>query len=455
MELKVTQEKLFTNHDLMRLLLPLFIEQFLAIAVGLADQIMVAYVGESAVSAVSLVDSINILIINIFAALATGGAVVAGQFIGQKNYDLANQAGFQLFLLVGIISLGVTGLMYAMRHFILTVVFGKIEADVATYAWTYMNITFASVPFIALYNAGAAIFRSMRDSRTTMIVSIITNLINVSGNAIGVFVLQLGISGVAYPTLISRMAGAFIIIALLFDQRKLIHLSRRLSFRFNRYIVRNILKIGIPNGIENSMFQLGKILLLSVISAFGTAAITANAIGNTVSAFAILPGVAIGLGLVTIVSQCVGAGNYDDARLYTKKLIFLVIISHLFVNGLLVLALPLIITIYHLSTETAVLTRQVIIFHSIFAATIWPLAFTLPNTLRAANDVRFAMGVSVFSMWVFRIGLGIYLAKYTALGMISIWIAMIADWIVRSIFFILRFHGKRWEKHRPQPPILS
>lgn len=449
MELSVTRERLFTNRDLFRLLLPLFIEQFLSIAVGLADQIMVAYVGESAVSAVSLVDNINILIINIFAALATGGAVVAGQYIGQKQNNRANEAGTQLILLVAVISLCVTGLMYLCRGFILTVVFGEIEADVAAYALNYMNITFLSIPFIALYNAGAALFRTMRNSRITMITSIIMNLVNVIGNAIGVYVLKLEIEGVAYPTLLSRIVGAFIIILLLFNKNQIIHLTRKIKLKFDRYMIRNILKIGIPNGIENSMFQLGKILLLSEISKFGTASITANAIGNTVSAFATLPGIAIGLGLVTIVSQTVGAGDYDQARYYTRKLLTFVMISHIFINGLVVLGLPTIIWAYNLSPETARLTRQVLIFHSIFAAFVWPLSFTIPNTLRAANDVRYAMVVSVLSMWIFRIGFGIYLARNTDLGMFSVWVAMIIDWIVRSIFFILRYRSNRWEKFKP------
>ncbi len=436
---------LFSSKDLIRLLIPLMIEQFLAVAVGMADSIMVASVGESAVSAVSLADSIMILLINIFAALATGGAVVAGQYIGQRQNGKACESGEQLIAFVTFISVVVMVIMYFGRNFILKTVFGSIEPDVEAYAKTYIMIVFASIPFIAVYNSGAALFRAMGNSKITMITSLIMNAINVVGNALLVYVAKLGVAGVAIPTLISRAVAAIIIIVLLRNKELIIHIRKKHKYKYDKNMVNNILKIGIPSGIENSMFQLGKIMLLSVISGFGTASITANAVGNTVSAFGILPGTAIGLGLVTVVSQCVGAGDYEQVRFYTKRLIKYAYISMIIINGLIVLGIPLILRIYKLSAGTAAMASQVFIFHGVFACIIWPIAFTLPNTLRASNDVRYTMTVGVISMWTVRIGMGIIISKYMNAGMFGVWVAMIIDWFVRAFFFTFRYKGSKWE----------
>ncbi|MGB4439078.1 MAG: MATE family efflux transporter [Sedimentibacter sp.] len=448
MELDSKKNYIFTNKSLIQLILPLMVEQFLAVAVGMADSIMVASVGESAVSAVSLVDSVNILLINIFAALATGGAVVAGQYLGQNRSDKSCESGEQLLIYVTMVSVVIMVIMYIGRGFILNVVFGQIEPDVAAYANTYMLIVFASIPSLALYNSGAALFRAMGNSKITMITSIIMNAINVIGNAVLIYGVHMGVEGVAIPTLVSRTVAAVMIVVLLRNENLLIHISRPFCYKYDKAMVHDILHIGIPNGVENSMFQLGKILLLSIVSGFGTASITANAVGNSVSSFEILPGASIGLGLITVVSQCVGARDYEQVRYYTKKLLKFTYIALIFFNAAIIFATPYIIDIYHLSPETAAMTKQVIIFHSINACITWPLSFTLPNTLRASNDVRYTMVIGVASMWIFRIGFGILLAKFMNFGMFGIWVAMIIDWIIRSIFFTARYKGHKWELNK-------
>lgn len=436
---------IFTKKDLMHLIIPLMLEQLLAVTVGMVDSIMVARVGESAVSAVSLVDSVNILLINIFAALATGGAVVAGQYLGQKNNEKACKVGEQLIVFTTLISLVIMTLMYIGKNFIINVVFGQIEPDVAANVNTYMLIVFASIPFIAIYNSGAALFRSMGNSRITMRTSIIMNIINVVGNAILIFGFNMGVEGVAIPTLVSRAVAAIIIVALLRDENLKVHISKPFRYKYDNKMVVKILGIGIPNGIENSMFQLGKILLLSVIAGFGTASITANAVANAVASFGILPGLSIGLGLVTVVSQCVGAGDYEQVRYYTKQLVKYAYFALILVNVTIILVTPFILDIYNLSAETAAIAKKVIIFHSINACFTWASAFTLPNALRASNDVRYTMIIGVGSMWITRIGFGILLAKYMNLGVFGVWVAMILDWIVRSIFFATRYRGHKWE----------
>jgi len=445
MKVELKENHIFNNRDLLALIFPLMVEQFLAVTVGLADSIMVASIGESAVSAVSLVDSVVILLINIFAALATGGAVVAGQYIGQQRFEKASESGNQLLVFVTFISVIIMVLMYIGRGFILSVVFGNIDADVANYAETYLLVVFASIPFIALYNSGAALFRTMGNSKITMVISFIMNAINVIGNAILIYGMNMGVEGAAIPTLVSRIVAAILIVAFLKNESLLIHICKPFKFRYDKKMVRDILHIGIPNGVENSMFQLGKILLLSIVAGFGTASITANAVGNTIASFEILPGAAAGLGLITVISRCVGAGDYDMARYYTKKLLKYTYITLVFLNIGIILILPYVLEIYHLSAETAAMAKQVIIFHGVNTCIIWPLSFTLPNTLRASNDVRYTMAVGVGSMWIFRIGFGILLAKYMGFGMFGVWIAMIIDWIIRTIFFTTRYKGHRWQ----------
>lgn len=437
-------ELMFKNSDLRKLIFPLIIEQLLSIMVGMADSIMVASVGEAAVSAVSLVDSINILLFFIFSSVATGGAVVAGQYLGNKRPEKACESCDQLFTLIILMSIVVTVIMYLGRGFILNVLFGKIEADVKAYANTYLLIVFAAIPFLAIYNCGAAMFRAMGNTKISMNTSLLMNSINVIGNAILIYGFHRGVEGVAIPTLVSRIVAAVVIIVLLKNPKLTVHLGKKIRLKPDKLMVERILMIGIPNGIENSLFQLGKIMLMSFISGLGTMAVAANAVGNVVSMFQLMPGLAIGVAVVTVVSRCVGAGNYDQARYYTKKLIKLTYIMHLILNIAIILALPLIIKAYNLSSGTGMLAEELLTMHGFFAVVIWPIAFTLPNTLRASNDAKFTMIISVVSMWIFRIGFGILMGSYFEMGVMGVWIAMIIDWFVRAALFVYRYRSGKW-----------
>lgn len=437
-------ETTFSDQDLRRLIVPLVIEQLLAITVGLFDSVMVSQVGEAAISAVSLVDTVNVLMVNAFSALATGGAVIAGQYLGRRESVKAGHSGAQLLLFMGEVSILITALFYLAKGFVLGVVFGQVEPDVAAYANTYYMIVEASIPFLAIYSAGAALFRVMGNSKISMWVSLLMNLINVSGNALLIFVVRMGVEGVAIPTLVSRAVGAAVIVALL-KRPELPLRVERFTFRHDRYVVKNILRFGVPNGLESSMFQLGKILLLSTVAVLGTASVAANAIGNTVCTFQCVPGNALGLAMVTVVSRCVGAGQYDRARAYTKKLLKS---TYLFMAGTIVLILvllPLIMKLYNVSAQAAEYARQIIWMHGLAAMILWPASFTLPQALRAAGDTRFTMVVSTVSMWTLRVGLGILLGRYWGFGVLGIWMAMFGDWAFRVSFFLPRFLGHKWE----------
>ena len=443
---RIQKKYLFSGQDLRKLIVPLLIEQFLAIFVGLADSVMVASVGESAVSAVSLIDTIMVLLINMFTALATGGAIVAGQALGRRHEEDGCDAVEQTLLFSFVFSLLITALMYVGKWFILHVVFGRIEPDVMRNCDIYLMIVAASIPFLAVYNVGAAMFRAMGDSRTPMFMSLVMNGLNLIGNAILLYGLGWGVEGAAFPTTGSRMFAGVWMLILLCNPKKTLHVRKLLAIRVKWQVLGKVLHIGIPYGMENSMFQLGKILVMSLVSSFGTVSIAANAVANSVCAFAVLGGTSVGLALSAVIAQCVGANDFEQVRYYTKKLMRYSYVSILGVNLFLLLILPLIIRVYNLSPETGQLARQVITYHAALAVIFWAPSFTLPNALRAANDVAFCMWVAIVSMWVFRIAFSYVLAKYLGFGLMGVWMAMSADWIVRAVFFFFRYWGDKWEK---------
>lgn len=436
---------LFSNRDLRKLIIPLFIEQFLAIFVGLADSVMVASVGEAAVSAVSLIDTIMILLINIFAALTSGGAIVAGQALGRKRAEEGCEAIEQTLLFSVAFSMFIMVLVYVGKWLILHVVFGKIEPEVMSNCNTYLMIVTASIPFLAVYNAGAAMHRAMGDSRTPMIMSLIMNGMNIAGNAFLLYGLKWGIEGAAIPTACSRMFAGVWMLIWMCDKKKILHLRTILGIRLKWPVLKRILHLGIPYGLENSMFQLGKILVLSLVSGFGTASIAANAVANSVCSFAIVGGIAMGYAMSAVTAQCVGAGDYLQVRYYTKKLLKYSYAILTLMCAFIALILPLILRVYNLTDETAAMARVIILYHSVCAIIAWAPSFNLPSVLRAANDVSYCMIVTTVSMWVFRIGFSFVIGKYMGVGVLGVWIAMTIDWVVRDIFLIARYRGKAWE----------
>lgn len=437
---------LFSRNDLVRLIIPLIVDQFLQVAVGLSDSIMVARVGEAAVSGVSLVDTVMLLIINIFTALATGGAVIAGQYLGRKDPKTGCEATAQLFNFTFLFSIFIMILGYLGQNVILYHVFGKIEPEVMKDSRTYLLIVLSSIPMIAMYNAGAAIFRAMGNSNIAMKTSLLMNSINVFGNALLIFGFHRGVEGVAIPTVVSRGVACVVILILLNNQKHELHILHPYPFKIKWNVLKKILYIGIPNGLENSMFQLGKIAVLSLVSGLGTASLAANAVGNNIANFAILPGMSFGFALITVCAQCVGAGDFEQVKYYTKHMMRVEYLCLIASNLIVILALPFILSVYNLSDEAAQYANDIILYHAACVVTIWPLSFTLPNTLRAAADVKITMVLSIISMWVFRFGFSYLLTMVFHMGIFGVWVAMTIDWLVRGIFFVCRYKSGRWQK---------
>lgn len=439
-------QKLFTNRDLFALFLPLIIELFLEFLVGLADSIMVAYVSESAVSGVSLVDFVMALLISLFAALATGGAVIAGQYMGRNQKEDSREAANQLVWFAGSISIIIMVIIYLIKPLILNGLFGPITDEVRREANIYLMITALSIPFLALYNAGAAIFRTMGNSKLPMKVMLAMNIAHAAGNAILIYGFHFGTAGVAIPTLISRIAAAVIIITLALNKEQSIYIKKSLKHKFNWSMIYKILGIGIPYGLENGLFYLGRIIVLSLVATFGTAAIAANAVSGTIVMFEVLPGMAIGLGLTVVISRCVGAGDYVQAKYYTKKTMGIIYGANVISCALVLAVLPVILNVYGLSEAATSLTTQIVWWHAAFTAAIWPLGYTLPVTFRASGDAKFPMIIGFLTMFFCRIALAYLLSIYFNMGMFGTWIAMFIDWIVKAIIFVRRYISGKWTK---------
>ena len=435
----------FSNARLWKLTAPLIVEQFLSIMVGLLDSIMVSQVGEAAVSAVSLVDSVNVMLVFTYAALATGGAVIVGQYLGRSESQKAGHAGSQLVLFMLEVSLAVMAVLYLGRTFLLGTVFGKVEPDVAAYANTYYLITAASTVFLAVYSAGAALFRVMGNSRISMWVSLLMNLINVVGNAVLIFGFHMGVEGVAIPTLVSRIVAAVAMMVLL-KRPGLALRMEKMTLKHDPFVVRYILRYGVVNGMECVFFQLGKIVLLSTVSALGTAAVAANAIGNNVGSIQNIPAQAMGMVMVTVVSRCVGARDFEQARYYTRKLMRWIYAGYGGVTTLVLISLPLILRLYNVSPEAEASAFRIVWLCGVAGVFLWPLSFSLPEALIAAGDTRYTMIVGTISMWTARVGLGVVLVRVCGLGVMGVWYAMVVDWLVRGIAYILRLRGGRWQE---------
>lgn len=435
--------RLFSNQDLKRLIFPLIIEQILAVSVGMADTMMVSSVGDAATSGVSLVDMINNLFINVFAAVATGGAVVSAQFLGQRRKDQACRAANQLILITGIVAAAIMVFCISLRENLLGVIYHGVAEDVMRQAVIYLVISAASYPFLAVYNSCAALFRSMGNSKISMEASIVMNGVNVAGNALFIFIMGWGVAGAAIASLISRVIACGILLVLLRNEKLDIHIIR--DWKWDGRMMKQILHIGIPNGIENSIFQLGRVLVVGIIALFGTSQIAANAIANNLDSMGVLPGMAMNLAIISVIGRCVGAGDFGQAEYYAKKLLKITYIVNGICSSLVILTMPLTLRLYGVSEEALRLGAILAAIHCGCGILIWPVAFCLANVLRAANDVKFPMCVSILSMIIFRIGFSYVLAIGLSWGAVGVWWAMIADWIVRASFFIWRFLNGKWK----------
>lgn len=435
----------FSNQKLKEMIVPLFFEQLLVMLVGMADTLVVSYAGEAAVSGVSLVNQFNTIFIYLFTALASGGAVVISQYIGRKEKIAAGASASQLLLFSTIFSVIVAGAVLAGNEGILRLMFGRVEDSVMEACVTYLRISAYSYPALAIYNSGAAVYRSLGKTDVTMYLSVASNIINVVGNVIGVFLLHAGVAGVAYPSLIARTFSAVVITWLCFRRKNEVFYQREWIFKWSGNSMKQILRIAVPNGLENGVFQLVKVALSSIVALFGTYQIAANGVAQSIWSLAALMGVAMGPVFITVIGQCMGNRDTEGADYYFRKLTKITLLLSTAWNLLVFLLTPLFLKLYALEPETKQLVVWLVLIHNVFNAAAYPFSGALSNGLRAAGDVKFTMYVSVASTIAVRLLLSYFLGIVLDMGVIGIAIAMVCDWIIRAVIFILRQRSGKWK----------
>lgn len=436
----------FGNRELFALILPILVEQLLTMLVGIADTLMVSYAGEAAVSGVFLVNQLNNVFIFVFGAVASGGAMVASQYIGRNDRENGVAASSQLLMITVLISAFLMGISILFRSQILSLLCGRVEPDVMEASLTYLVISALSFPALAVYNSAAALFRSMGKTKAIMNISIVMNAINVIGNAIGIFVLQAGVVGVAVPSLVSRTFAAVIMLILCFEKKNTLYVQMGKVLAWNGKMLKRILNIAVPNGVENGLFQLSKAAISSIVALFGTVQIAANGVAQSFWSMASLFCIAFGYAFVTVIGQCMGAGDIEAADYYNKKLLRITYIGSAAWNLLIMILTPFVLTLYSLSDDTKKLVILLVVIHSVFNVILCPVAFSLSNGLRAAGDIRFTMYASVFATVVCRVIFSIAFGVWMNLGVIGICLAMVGDWMVKAALIQVRYRSRKWTR---------
>ena len=434
----------FSNTELVKLIIPVLVEQLLVMLVGIADTLMVSYAGEAAVSGVSLVNQLNNVFIFIFGSVASGGAVVASQYVGRRDSESGVTAASQLLMITTLIAIAMTAVSILLREQLLNTLFVKVEQDVKEASLTYLVITAASFPALGIYNCSCAIFRSMNGTRTIMNVSFIMNIINVGGNAIGIFALHAGVAGVAYPSLISRIAAALIMLVLSFNKNNALYLQFRKIFSWNGKMLGRILKIAIPGGIENGLFQVSKVALSGIVALFGTVQIAANGVAQSFWSLAALIPLSLGYVFVTVIGQCMGAGDPGAADYYSRKLLRITYTASAAWSILMIVVTPIALLFYNLSAEAKQLVFLLALIHNIFNVAFSPIAFSLSDGMRAAGDVKYTMLSAIFATVVCRVFFSVLLGVWLDMGVIGICIAMVCDWLIKAILIFFRWRSKKW-----------
>lgn len=440
--------KLFSDRDISRLIIPLFFEQLLVMLVGIADTFMISYAGDTAVSGVSLVNQFNTIFIYLFSALASGGAVVVSQYIGSRDKNNTNRSAGQLLMSITVLGVVMMAVSLIWNRQLLGFLFGGVEGDVMEAGVTYLRISAYSFPFMAIYNAGAALFRSMGRTKYTMYISVVANIINVVGNAIGIFVLHAGVAGVAYPTLISHIFSAVVITILCFNKERTVYYDLKDILRIDGAMIKRILKVAVPNGVENGLFQLIKVALSSITAMFGTAQIAANGIAQSFWSLAALMGSSMGTAFITVIGRCMGAGDKEAANYYMSKMTRITLTASVAWNALILAATPAFMQFYPLDQEIITLVIWLVLIHNVFNALLFPFFGAVSNGLRAAGDVKFAMYVSVISTVAARLVLSIVFGIWLNMGVIGIALAMCCDWAVRAVCISARCRSGKWMQHK-------
>lgn len=438
-------DKTFTNEYLLKLCIPIIVESFLTFLVGMVDSMMVSYAGEATVSGVSLINQLNNVFIMIFRAIATGGGVVVSQYIGSKEKEKGNLAAAQLMMIGTMISLAMMVLILYFGKDIYKGLYVKLEPEVFDAGCIYLMITAFSFPVMFLYQGCARVLQAVNRTKEIMYVSLGMNILNVIGNAIGIFVLKAGVRGVAYPSLISRAVAAFVLLGILMDKDNAVYVELSKIFYWNKTMIKRIFSIAIPNTVEDGLFQLAKVVLSMIVAYFGTIQITAYGVAGNFWQVASIFACSMGPALLTVSGQCMGAGKPESAEYYLRKLLRMTYFGQIIWCTSFTMLTPVILKFYSLSPETIKLTIAVVVVHNVGNIFFAPLSFAFAAGLRGAGDAKYCMYTAIFTSVIIRVALSFLFGVYLGWGAVGITAAMVCDWAVKGTLTWTRFVSGKWK----------
>jgi putative MATE family efflux protein len=438
---------LFSKKELMRLFFPAFVEQFLSTAIGVVNTMMVSGLGAFAVSAVGIVDSINFVAMNLFLSVATGATVVIAQHLGAGNQEKASNTAAQSIVSVFLLS-ALTGLgLFVFGQQIIGFMFGGAEPVVKSAAWTYLVCSAISYPLLGLFNVFTGVLRANNNFIASMTSIVISNLVNLGVGAICIFKLDLGVLGAGLGLISARLVGAVVLLFHLLGSPK-IHI-RSASFKVSFNIMKPVLYIGVPAGLDSLVFNGGKLLVQAIVASLGTASLAANSIAGSLNSIINIPGGAVSIVAVSIIGYYAGAGDKQELK---KMINRLTLYAMILLGGVSLLFLPFsshILKLYQPADDVLTMALHITYLTLACIPIFWPAAFIIPACLRSTGDVVYVTVVSILSMWLVRVLLGYLLVKYTSLGIMGIWIAWCFDWVTRGVPFYARVLSRKYEKYIP------
>jgi len=445
--------KYFTGNSMdyksiVALIVPIFVDSAFIVLMSMLNTAMVSSSGVAAVSAVSMVDSINIFIVSLFIAVATGGTVIVAQYKGSGNDEMVSKSAAQAISTVAIISVVISALVIIFHNAVLGFLFGNADADVLHNAKIFLIGSCISYPFIAVYQAATGALRGVSETKACLMLSLILNVTYFLLNILLITIFDLGVVGLSISLIVGRMLGMAASIVYLVKYNQTLRFKIKNALKVNFSILKKIMFIGIPFAMEQMFFNGGKLLTQTFIVQLGTMALTVNAIANSISMLFQIGGTSLSVAVVTVVGQCIGRKDTEDARKFIKSFLGLSSLFFLIMTAIILPLFPMLMKLYSPPDEIVSSIFWLIVMLAISQPLLWSLSFILPSALRAAGDSKFTSVASLLSMWLFRIILGYLLGITLEMGIVGVWLAMVAEWGVRGALFAWRFKGDKWYRHK-------
>lgn len=430
------------------LIIPIFIDSAFIVLISILNTAMISSSGVAAVSAVSVVDSLNIFIVSVFIAIATGGTVIVAQYFGGRNPEQASRAASQAISAIAVISISLCILIILFHSQLLQLLFGSADADVLANAKLFLIGSSISYPFFAIYQSIVGVLRGVSETKACLFLSVILNLTYFVLNILFITVMDLGVLGLAISYIVARVLGASIAVFYLFKMCHTLNVKLKDVFKPQLALLKKIMFIGLPFAAEQLFFNGGKLLTQTFIVQLGTLSITVNAISNSLSLLFQVGGSTLSVAIVTVVGQCIGRREIDDARKFIRSFLWLSCAFFVVITAVLLAIFPSLVGLYNPPSEIVPDIFQLIIIISVAQPLFWSLSFILPSAMRAAGDSTFISIVSLLTMWLFRVILGYILGITLQFGLVGVWIAMVAEWGIRGAVFYMRFRGDKWYRHK-------